>query len=109
MILVCRYIIPKGFSGITQYPFVFFKDVKQKVEMILLNHERIHLVQQKELLALFFHLWYGVEFLIRLLIHKNWNTAYRNISFEREAYAKESNLLYIKKRPKWAFLRNIKK
>jgi len=107
MILVSKYIIPKGYNGIVLYPFIFLKDVKQKKDMVLLHHERIHMAQQKELLVLFFYLWYGVEFLIKLLIHKNWNTAYRNISFEREAYAKENELGYIKKRPNWAFLKYL--
>jgi len=103
MILLCKYIIPKGYSGIALYPFIFLKDKKQKDDVILLNHERIHIAQQKELLVLFFYIWYIIEFFIRLMIHKNWSIAYRNISFEREAYANESNLRYIKKRPRWAF------
>jgi len=107
MILLCKYIIPNGYSSITLYPFVFLKDIKQKENVVLLNHERIHITQQRELLVLFFYIWYGVEFLIRLLIHKNWNIAYRNISFEREAYFEELNLKYIKKRPRWAFLRYL--
>jgi len=107
MILLCKYIIPNGYSSITLYPFVFLKDIKQKENVVLLNHERIHIIQQRELLVLFFYIWYGVEFLIRLLIHKNWSIAYRNISFEREAYFEELNLKYIKKRPRWAFLRYL--
>jgi len=103
MILLCKYIIPKGCSSITLYPFVFLKDIKQKRNVTLLNHERIHMAQQKELMVLFFYIWYVVEFVIQLVINKNWNRAYRNISFEREAYIHESNLEYIKKRPKWAF------
>jgi len=107
MILLCKYIIPKGYSSITLYPFVFLKGIKLKENVILLNHERIHIVQQKELLVLFFYIWYVVEFVIRLVVSKNWNTAYRNISFEREAYAHESNLAYIKKRPRWTFLKYL--
>ena len=107
MILLCKYIIPTGYSSITLYPFVFLKDIKQKEDVILLNHERIHIAQQKELLVLFFYIWYIVEFVIRLVVSKDWNTAYRNISFEREAYAHESNLAYIKKRLKWTFLKYL--
>ena len=103
MILVCKYIIPKGYCGITLYPFVFLKDKKQKGDDVFLNHERIHLQQQLELFIVFFYIWYVVEFLIRLLYSGNWDSAYRNISFEREAYTNESNLTYIKKRPRWAF------
>jgi len=103
MILLCKYIIPNGYRSIALYPFIFLKDKRQKEDLILLNHERIHITQQKELLVLFFYLWYAIEFLIRLMIHKNWRIAYRYISFELEAYANESNLRYVKKRPRWAF------
>jgi hypothetical protein len=37
----------------------------------------------KEMLYIPFYLWYGVEWLIKLLCKGN---AYRNLSFEREAY-----------------------
>ena len=38
----------------------------------------------------FFYLWYVLEWFVRLFIDKNGHTAYRNISFEREArYAAE--------------------
>lgn len=109
MILFCTHIIPKGYSSITLYPFVFLKNKRQKNDVILLNHERIHIVQQKELLVLFFYLWYIIEFFVRLMMYKSWNTAYRNISFEQEAYTNELNLTYIKKRPRWAFLKFLSK
>jgi hypothetical protein len=37
----------------------------------------------KEMLYIPFYLWYGVEWLVKLFCKGN---AYRNISFEREAY-----------------------
>ena len=107
MVLVLKYIIPKGFNGITLFPFVFLKRIEQKHDTILLNHEKIHLRQQIELLVVFFYLWYGFEFLLRLVQYGNRREAYLNISFEREAYCNESNLNYIKKRPIWAFLKYL--
>lgn len=104
MILVLKHIIPKGFSGIALYPFVFLKYKRQKDDEVFLNHERIHLRQQLELLIVFFYLWYAIEYLIRLLQYGNRREAYYNISFEREAYSKEFDLGYIEKRPRWAFL-----
>ncbi|MFD0963545.1 hypothetical protein [Pseudofulvibacter geojedonensis] len=109
MILVLRHIIPKGFLGITLYPFVFLKHKEQKKDEIFLNHEQIHLKQQIELLIVFFYLWYGIEFLIRLIQYGNRRKAYFNVSFEKEAYSNEINLEYIKKRPKWAFLKYLLK
>lgn len=71
----------------------------------MLNHERIHLRQQIELLIIPFYLCYGIEFIIRYFQYKNWDKAYRNISFEREAYGNESDLEYLKKRKFWGFLK----
>jgi len=69
----------------------------------MINHEKIHIRQQLELLVVPFFLWYGIEFLIRWLQHKNRFVAYRNISFEREAYANEKDLGYLKRRSFWKF------
>ncbi len=73
----------------------------------LLNHERIHLRQQAELLIIPFYLWYVTEYFIRLIIYKNKRQAYRNISFEREAYTNENNLNYLNKRKLWALIKYI--
>ena len=107
MILISRYITPKGYQGITLYPFVFLKDSKLKTNTVLVNHENIHLKQQLELLVIPFYIWYGIEFLIRLFQYKNWNTAYRNISFEREAYTNEKDLNYLRLRSWFSFLKYV--
>lgn len=107
MILISKYIVPKGYTGITLFPFVFIRYAFLKNDVHFLNHEKIHLRQQLELLLLPFFVWYGLEFLIRFLKYKNWNTAYRNISFEREAYSNEKNLGYLKSRSFWKFLNYI--
>ena len=73
----------------------------------MLNHERIHLRQQAELLVVFFYVWYGLEYLIRLIQYRNRHEAYKNISFEREAYANEKDLDYLKRRSFWEFLKYI--
>ena len=52
---------------------------------------------------LFLH-GYLIEFLIRLLVKRNWMQAYFNISFEREAYENEKNLTYLRDRKFWFFL-----
>ncbi len=74
---------------------------------LLLNHERIHLRQQAELLILPFYVWYVLEYFVRLLAYKNKKEAYRNISFEREAYANESDPDYLKHRKFWSFLKYL--
>lgn len=108
MIFISRYLVPKGYTGLTVFPFVFLKNSRFKTDYVLINHEKIHLKQQLEMLLIPFYLVYGFEFLFRLFQYKNWNSAYRNISFEREAYANELNLDYLKQRPFWGFLKYLR-
>ncbi len=100
-------MVPKGYTGLTLYPFVFVKYAHLKHNIVFVNHERIHLKQQLELLIFPFLLWYGLEFLVRYVHCRNWHQAYRNISFEREAYQNEHNLEYLNKRPFWSFLKYL--
>jgi hypothetical protein len=110
-VIVAKYLIPKGYRGLTVFPFVFVKYRFDSDNKVLVNHEKIHLRQQLELLVLPFFVWYFVEYAIRLLQYKNANLAYRNISFEREAYANELHLDYLKTRRFFNFLNylNIKR
>jgi hypothetical protein len=62
----------------------------------LINHERIHLRQQLEMLLLPFYIWYLIAF---------YRKGYNNVSFEREAYANDSNLDYLKTRRPYSFLK----
>lgn len=75
--------------------------------MVLINHEKIHLKQQIEMLVIIFFIWYGIEFLFRLFITRNWMKAYFSVSFEREAYGNEKNLTYLRDRKFWNFLKYI--
>ncbi len=104
ILIVSKYLIPKGYRGLTVFPFVFLKSRESKSDLVLLHHEKIHLRQQLELLVLPFFIWYGLEFLLRLIKHKNRQVAYRMISFEREAYQNEKDLDYLKQRSFYGFL-----
>ena len=108
MILVSKYLLPKGYNGLAIFPFVFLKSDDLRLSKHILNHERIHLRQQLELLIIPFFIWYLAEFFIRLLQYRNWHLAYRNISFEREAYGNEYYLEYLKKRRFWRFLKYLR-
>ncbi|HJS00284.1 MAG TPA: hypothetical protein VJ780_05050 [Flavobacterium sp.] len=101
--IINKYLIPKGFRGLTAYPFVFLKYRIDKENPVFINHERIHLRQQLELLILPFFIWYFLEYLILLLKYNNKNHAYRNISFEREAYSNETDLDYLQNRKTFGF------
>lgn len=108
MILISTQIVPKGFLGLTIYPFIFLKNKRLKTQRVLVNHERIHLKQQLEMMIVPFFLFYILEFCFRLLKYKNCRQAYKNISFEREAYRNEANMDYLKSRPFWSFLSYLK-
>ena len=104
MVVISKYLVPRGYIGITIFPFIFLKHYNLKSNTVLMNHEKIHLKQQVELLVIFFYVFYVLEFLIRLIQYKKWYLAYQNISFEREAYLKEKDLNYLKSRPFWSFV-----
>ena len=106
-LIVTKYLIPRGYRGMTVFPFVFLRDRKGLEIPVLVNHEKIHIRQQIELLVLPFFLWYGLEFILRWIQFKDKNLAYRNISFEREAYANEKDLDYLKRRSFWKFLKYL--
>ena len=106
-LIVSKYLIPKGFRGLTLFPFVIIRDFLDKENKVLLNHEKIHIRQQLELLVLPFFLLYFLEYLARLVQFRDRNKAYRNISFEREAYANEADFNYLKNRSFWKFIKYI--
>lgn len=103
---VFRHLLPKHITAITLWPFIVFKRKEDSIIPQLLNHEKIHLRQQLELLVLPFYIIYLVEYLIHLILHRNHDKAYRNISFEKEAYAQDSNLTYLQNRRFWAMWRS---
>lgn len=106
MKIIRNRILPFGkkYYAINLFGILF---AKGPCGAITINHERIHTAQMKELLFIPFYIFYILEWLIRLLQYRNSFTAYRNISFEREAYANESNPDYLSKRKPYSFLRFI--
>lgn len=103
--LLILHVSSLGPDGMALFPFILVRH--RHPGPTLLNHERIHLRQQAELGILPFYLWYVLEYLIRRIRHRDHYTAYRNISFEREAFANDSNLAYLSARPFWAFRRYL--
>ena len=107
-ILVFKYLTPKWVRGITIFPFIVLSFKKDKSNEVLINHEKIHIRQQIEMLVIPFFLWYGIEYVIRFIQYRNSKLAYLNISFEREAYQNEKNLHYLKQRSFWKFIKFLK-
>jgi hypothetical protein len=88
--------LPFGkFSAINLFGIVFAKENLNEAER---NHEYIHTLQQRELLFVGFYVLYFLEWLISLAEHRNLMKAYYAISFEREAYAHQSDMDYKKYR-----------
>lgn len=100
-----QYFTPKSIAGITIFPFIIVEKKEIKFDKTFINHEMIHIYQQAELLFILFILLYYSEFLIKLFKYKNAQTAYRNISFEREAYFNESDYNYLKTRKLFSFIK----
>lgn len=94
-VIRCR-LMPKCFC-LNLFGTVWSYDTSWIDEKII-NHERIHSAQQRELLWIPFYLLYILEFLYRLAIHKKWMAAYYAISFEREAYTHGDDMTYLKHR-----------
>ncbi|ADV48130.1 hypothetical protein Celal_0796 [Cellulophaga algicola DSM 14237] len=107
MILVSKLFFVKNYVGLTLWPFIIVKDDALKDDIVLINHEKIHLKQQIELLVVFFYIFYLLEWAIRCICYLNSYKAYKNISFEREAYANEKNLNYPKARSAFSFIKYL--
>ena len=104
MKIIRNNILPfSGFSAMNLFGILFVRKNVRLSEKTL-NHEAIHTAQWKELWYIGFILWYLVEWLIRLPK----GNAYRNISFEREAYANDDNLTYLETRRRFAFVKYLK-
>ena len=102
MKVIYNDIIPfPGYITVNLFGVLFVRNDKaHKFNEVSVNHESIHTAQMKELLYIFFYIIYFLEWIYRLVIHTK--TAYKGISFEREAYANEKNLDYLATRKHFA-------
>ncbi len=99
MKIIRNRIIPFGkYGAINLFGMVFAKK-DMKMDEVVINHERIHTHQMRELGYIFFYIIYVAEWLWRLCKSGD---AYRNLSFEREAYDHQSDLNYLKNRKPFA-------
>ena len=93
--LVKRHPMGGDFSAICLFGFVFSTRPLNKTE---LNHELIHVAQQKELLYIPFFIWYVIEWLVLCVKYRDRLQAYYHIRFEEEAYRHQNDLTYLSKR-----------
>lgn len=112
MKLIVNDLLPvKGYVAINLFGVVFARreewdPLPDVVRRGTLRHEAIHSAQGRELLWIGFYLVYLLEWLGRLLIMPR--RAYRNLTFEREAYAHEWEEDYLQTRRHFAQWRHSK-
>lgn len=105
--IVKSRLIPKGIC-VNLFGTFWTRDTSW-IDKYVINHERIHTAQQRELLFIPFYILYLTEWLVRFGQYHNWYDAYMNISFEREAYANGHNLNYLPKRKIFEWMHYLRK
>jgi len=106
MKIIYNNIIPfPGFWAINLFGVLFVradasKDVTETQMKRMINHEKIHTAQMRELAYIPFYIIYILEWFSRLFYAPK--TAYRGLSFEKEAYNNEDNLEYLATRKHFA-------
>lgn len=119
-----KFIPFPGYKAINLFGILFVKN-NAKIDEVTINHEAIHSRQFVELMILFavatvfirwwlpllsplfFYVWYVVEWIVRIFQYRDAHLAYRNISFEREAYTNEKELEYLRNRKHFAFMKHL--
>jgi len=102
--LVCKAcsIFINNVQAITLYPFIFVRRDRAE-DKKLLNHEKIHIEQQKELFVIGFYIIYLMDWVRGIINYKNNSTAYYKIRFEQEAYQNDDDLNYLENRRPYAY------
>ncbi len=101
VLYIKKHPFGKNFLAITLTEFILTVAPLNQYD---LNHEMIHVKQQRELLYLPFFIWYGIEWLILYFKYRDWNKAYFHIRFEKEAYRHQGDLSYLKWRRHYNYL-----
>lgn len=104
MKIVNNSFLPFGgdYAAINLFGVLFVRR-GMRITAELVNHERIHTAQMRELLFVPFYIIYVCEWIFKLFRAKgNFQQAYMSISFEREAYARGNDLSYLAHRRPFA-------
>lgn len=67
IIIHTRHFPFRSYTTINLFGILFTKN--KNLSKRTINHERIHTKQMKEMLYIFFYLWYGLEYIIIRLFH----------------------------------------
>lgn len=98
--------------GRALYPFIQVNSRivrHKKLYKRVLNHERIHHAQQKELLVIPFLIWYYLEFFYYFLSTGDLYRSYMSIRFEKECYKHEKDMTYLSRRKPYNYLKSSTK
>lgn len=110
LVIIENPLIPfKGYKLINLCGLIFCRrGVADAITETDANHERIHTEQQKEMLVVFFYLWYLFEWVVLWInYYGDSRKAYRQVGFEEEAYMGERNPNYINSRKHFAWVKFI--
>lgn len=103
-IIYNRFIPFKGFKAINLFGVLFARlrsnGAKPVISKYDINHESIHTEQMKELLYVFFYIWYFLEWFFRLVLPP-YDTAYKDISLEMEARVNQYDRNYLRNRKRY--------
>lgn len=95
----------RGYIAITILRWcIVRKSAKERFTCETYTHESIHYAQERELWYIGFYILYALFFLWELRCF-SWHHAYRNIAFEREAYAHQGDRDYLANRKKFAWVK----
>ena len=105
-IIIKNNIIPFGRDYIAINLFgIIFSKVSLSEQNV--RHEKTHTYQQIEMLYFGFFFWYILEWIIKIIMYRDFKKAYFNISFEREAYLNQNDENYNKHRKHYAWIKLI--
>lgn len=91
--------------AITLWPFMIWRD---EPDERTINHERIHIRQQLELLVLPFYILYGAFWIYHRAKGLSSSEAYHALPFELEAYDNDGDVDYLGKRKLFAWTKYIR-
>lgn len=115
--IIYNKLIPfKGFTALNLFGYIFIREEYHYLSNYYLTrviqHENIHTAQMMDFSPKFFprklkiafggvifYIVYFIEWIYRLIFH--FNTAYKGISFEKEAYYNEINYGYLESRKRF--------
>ena len=89
--------------GVALYPFIFIHPDHYTEDVIL--HERIHCEQYKETCCFGYFFIATYDFIKNFFKCKNLDESYRNVRFEKEAYANMSNPDYLQERKRYNWVK----